>query len=58
MPYMVSGSTVYKKNGKKRTVKAKAKSKASAKRMVRLLYMIEGGKLPTRRRGRRRGRKT
>lgn len=58
MPYMVSGSTVYKKTGKKRTVKAKAKSKASAKRMVRLLYMIEGGKLPTRRRGRRRGRKT
>lgn len=58
MPYMVSGSTVYKKTGKKRTVKAKAKSKASAKRMVRLLYMIEGGKLPTRKRGRRRGRKT
>jgi hypothetical protein len=57
MPYMVSGSKVYKKTGKKRSLKAKAKSKASAKRMVRLLYMIEGGKLPTRKMGKRRGRK-
>ena len=48
MPYMVSGNKVYKKTGKKRTLKAKAKSKTSAKKMVRLLYMIEGGKLPTR----------
>lgn len=57
MPYMTSGSTVFKKTGKKRKKVANAKSKASAKRMVRLLYMIEGGKLPTRRKmGRRRGR--
>jgi mRNA-degrading endonuclease YafQ of YafQ-DinJ toxin-antitoxin module len=37
MPYVVRGSTVYKRNGKKLTKKAKAKSKASAGRMLRLL---------------------
>jgi len=57
MPYMSSGKTVYKKVGKKKKVKARAKSKTSAKKMVRLLYMIEGGKLPTKKKmKKRRGR--
>lgn len=43
MPYVIRGSTVYKKKGKKLTKKATAKSKASARKMVRLLYAVEGG---------------
>lgn len=43
MPYVVKGTTVYKKTGKKLTKKAKAKSKSNAKAMVRLLYAVEGG---------------
>ena len=43
MPYVVKGSTVYKKVGKKLKKKAKAKSKMSAKKMVKLLYAVEGG---------------
>jgi len=47
MPYAIKGTTVYKRNGKKLTKKAKAKSKASASRMVRLLNAIEfGGLMP------------
>jgi hypothetical protein len=47
MPYAIKGTTVYKRNGKKLTKKAKAKSRASASRMVRLLNAIEfGGFMP------------
>ena len=43
MPYVVRGKTVYKKSGKKLKKRATAKSRASARKMVRLLYAVEGG---------------
>jgi len=46
MPYKVKGRTVYvKRDGWQK--KATAKSPASAKRMVRLLYGVEHGWVPT-----------
>ena len=58
MPYVVKGSTVYKRNGKKLTKKAKAKTKASARRMIRLLNAIEfGGFMPNGRKKKKKNRR-
>lgn len=54
MPYMTSGKTVYKVTGGRKKKVANAKSKASAKKMVRVLYMIK--ELPRRGMRKRRGR--
>jgi len=54
MPYMTSGKTVYKVTGGRKKKVANAKSKASAKKMVRMLYMIK--ELPRRGMRKRRGR--
>lgn len=54
MPYMTSGKTVFKMTGGRRKKVANAKSKTSAKKMVRMLYMIK--ELPRRGMRRRHGR--
>ncbi len=46
MPYRVTGTTVQVKKGKKWVKRASAKSKASAKRQVRLLNAIKHGYKP------------
>ena len=58
MPYAIKGTTVYKRNGKKLTKKVKAKTKASARRMIRLLNAIEfGGFMPNGRKKKKKNRR-
>ena len=47
MPYIIRGNIVLKKSGGKWKKKAKAKSPASAKRMVRLLHGVDRGWKPS-----------
>lgn len=51
MPYKTKGNTVLKKEDGSWSKKAKAKSPASAKRMVNLLRGVKHGWKPTGRRG-------
>lgn len=53
MPYVRKGTTVYKKVGKKLKKKARARSKTSAVKMIRLLRGLEHGMKPKKSKGRR-----
>lgn len=49
MPYKVSGNTVYVKKRGRWVKKAKAKSSAAAKRMVKLLRAVKAGTMKRKR---------
>lgn len=47
MPYILKGTTVYKKENGRMVSKGKSKDKATAKKHLRLLLGLESGWTPT-----------